>query len=243
MEPSNLEAIMKEIDFLPKWYRDKRRRQTRYRIQYLGLACLVTAMTAWTVATVHSISRARAALSDAGVPAAQAPATQEYQSMKAEFARLHTDASMLVKVDPHVKTSGLLAEFSYLAGDNIKLSRLTITAEKLARKEESQQLPSNTIRAVRDAMVDKSGPYIGDIRYKVVVVGIAADATCVAQLIGRLEKSPWFAGVTPSYCKSGAIGEHPVSEFEITCYVNNYSESRRPVTASAAGSARKDTVQ
>jgi hypothetical protein len=226
---------MKEIDFLPQWYRDKRRSQSRYRTQYVGIACLVLVMAAWTVSTINTMSAARATLNATRTATTATGGNSEYQSMKADFDQLHKHTALLSTIDQHLKISGLLGEFSLLAGESVKLSRLSIASEKLRQKDSANQLPSNTIRAVRDVMTDKSGPYQGNIRYKVTIVGIAADGTCVAGLIGRLEGSPWFSQVTPSYCKNGVVDGHTVSEFEITCYINNYTESRRTMTAAAGG--------
>jgi hypothetical protein len=234
---------MKEIDFLPQWYRDKRRSQSRYRIQYLGLGCLAIVMVAWTISMIHTISTARSQVAAARTGSAAGAANMEYQGMKVEFDKLHGQNALLSTIDQHLKTSAVMAEFSLLAGDNVKLSRLGIDAEKFKQKEPAAQLPANSIRAVRDVMTDKSGPWEGDIRFKVTIVGIAADATCVAELIGRLERSPWFTAVTPSYCKNGTVGERTVSEFEITCFINNYSEGRKPVTAAVSGRQEQDIAR
>jgi hypothetical protein len=37
---------MKEIDFLPEWYRDGKRRESHYRTQYLAIGCLFAVMVA-----------------------------------------------------------------------------------------------------------------------------------------------------------------------------------------------------
>jgi hypothetical protein len=226
---------MKEIDFLPQWYRDKRKSLSRYRIQYLGLVCLAIVMAGWTVSMVHAISTARAQLRDLQSNATTAAAATEYQNMKKEFDRLHKEGALLSTVDQHLQVSAVLGEFGVLSGENVKLSRMSVVAERLGGKDTAQQAQANSIRAVRDVTASKTGTWEGDIRFKVSITGIAADATCVAELVGRLERSPWFAAVTPSYCKNGTVSEHNVSEFEITCYINNYSAGRKPATAALGG--------
>jgi hypothetical protein len=230
---------MKEIDFLPQWYRDNRRRQGAYRIQYVGMACLLVFMGVWTAVTIHSISKASARLADMRAAATAATATKEYTGMKVEFDTLHSQSALLSRIDPHLRISGILGELAFLSGDKIKFIRLNIQAEKVPQKSQVADAPANTIRAVREAMADKSGPYEGDIRFKVTMSGIAADATCVAQLIRRLEQSSWFSMVTPSFCKNSTVGERVVSEFEITCHIANYTEGKpASAVATSAGAVK-----
>ena len=91
-------------------------------------------------------------------------------------------------------------------------------------------------------------PPIGNVRFKVLINGVAANASEVANLICNLEDSPYFFQVKPSYTRSANIeanmkplinsqGELSnvgnnkgykekiiVSEFEISCYLANYLE-------------------
>jgi len=46
---------MKEIDFLPKWYKSGRRRQISYRTQYVGLAGIFLLMNVRNLAASRSI--------------------------------------------------------------------------------------------------------------------------------------------------------------------------------------------
>ncbi len=82
-----------------------------------------------------------------------------------------------------------------------------------------------------------------------VIRGVAADASNVAALICRLEDSPYFCQVVPSFSRTAVInaagspsfrsrtkspntkgsvqetgGKIQVSEFEISCYLANYRE-------------------
>ena len=72
--------------------------------------------------------------------------------------------------------------------------------------------------------------FFGDVRFKVVFRGIAAQAGDVAGLICKLEDSPYFFHVIPSFSRnrqlgakgSDSAGGYQVSEFEIGCYLANY---------------------
>jgi Tfp pilus assembly protein PilN len=234
---------MKEIDFLPQWYKDNRRRQSNYRIQYISLACLLAVMATWTTVTIHSISKANVRLANLRAIVAADSTTKEYTNMKVEFDTLRSQTALLSRIDPHLRISGMLGELAFLSEERVKFSRLNIMAETFPQNSPGADIPANTIRAVREAMADKSGPYEGDIRFKVTISGIAADATCVAQLIRRLEQSKWFSTVTPSFCKNNTVSERIVSEFEITCYIANYTEGKpAAAVASNAGTIKGDGI-
>ena len=55
---------MKDIDFLPEWYKSGIRREVSYRTQYIAMGGIFLAMAVWSLATSHSISKARAEFGD-----------------------------------------------------------------------------------------------------------------------------------------------------------------------------------
>jgi hypothetical protein len=101
-----------------------------------------------------------------------------------------------------------------------------------------------------------AGDWSGDFRFKVVITGMAVDAGCVADLICRLEDSPYFCLVYPSFSKSGQVSGHKdkpaigkggkqpmenyqVSEFEINCYLANYRQLGDLATRQREGLGRR----
>ena len=71
---------------------------------------------------------------------------------------------------------------------------------------------------------------LGDVRFKVVMSGVASNARDVGELICRLEDSPYFCQVIPSFSRNKKIKtksitsgrDFPVSEFKLSCYLANY---------------------
>ena len=53
---------MKEVDFLPQWYRESRRRQSSVQRQYVVLGTLFLIMVMWNAMATRSISLATADL-------------------------------------------------------------------------------------------------------------------------------------------------------------------------------------
>jgi hypothetical protein len=109
------------------------------------------------------------------------------------------------------------------------------------------------IRAVQSDSVARGELPMGDVRFKVLISGVAADASDVAALICKLENSPYFCQVVLSFSRNTDIdvrksdtlrlqkdytqelsstrrdehkteGSVRVSNFEINCYLANYLE-------------------
>ena len=136
--------------------------------------------------------------------------------------------------------------------EKIVLSNVEFIAEKFQDKQQGQQSTDGAVvRAVRTSLNDKQKMPFGDVRFKIVINGVAVDASDVAALICKLEDSPYFCQVVLSYSKnteitakdnlsirSNAKSENStwnalkyegnkkiqVSEFEISSYLANYIE-------------------
>ncbi|MFA5252385.1 MAG: hypothetical protein WC454_07360, partial [Phycisphaerae bacterium] len=78
---------MKEIDFLPKWYKNSRQRQISYRAQYAGLGCIFVAMIVWNFIATHSLSKAAAEFAQAEFKSASVKSVaREFAEIKSETA-------------------------------------------------------------------------------------------------------------------------------------------------------------
>ena len=219
---------MKEIDLLPEWYKSGRRRQISYRSQYLALGCIFVAMMVWNFTTAGAISKASARVrQNIERKAESESASQEFARLKNEVAVLQQKADVLERVDSRIDIANVLAELSFLVGEKIVLSRAEIVAEMI--KSEKHQV-RNVVRGAGYGTQDAG--LLGDVRFKVVIGGVAAEASEVAQLVCRLEESEYFCLVYPSFSRNRQIktglSKHQtssVSEFEISCYLANYRQN------------------
>jgi hypothetical protein len=218
---------MKEIDLLPEWYKSGRRRQISYRSQYLALGCIFAAMMVWNFITSGAISKASAQVRQHVERKTESEGTsEEFAALKNEVAVLQQKADVLEKVDSRIDIADVLAELSFLVGEKIVLGRAEIVAETI--KSEKNQA-KNIVRGAGDGTQDAG--LLGDVRFKVVIGGVAAEAGEVAQLVCRLEESEYFCLVYPSFSRSRQIKTglsklktSSVSEFEISCYLANYRQ-------------------
>jgi len=237
---------MKEIDFLPEWYKDGRRREFSYRTQYIVLAGVFVVMVVWNFTAAYSISKAKAELVQMSASKAEAESTSaKLDRIKSEVARLQKKAESVEKIESRIDFASVLAEMSFLIDERVVLSKVQFFAEKFA---DEQQFKPNIVSAVRVAGIkigDKGALPFGDVRFKVVISGVAADASDVATLVCKLEDSPYFYNVIPLFSRNKLIRRETnpavrpqisekgvsepqenfrVSEFEISCYLANYHE-------------------
>lgn len=246
------DTSMKEIDFLPEWYKSGRRRQVSYRTQYIALGGIFVVMVVWNFIAMHSISRVRAQFAQMSTKQAQAEGrSAELAELQSELRGLQKKAESIEEIDSKIDVACVLAEMSFLIDEKIVLSKLTLVAEKFEDKQQAElsQQTGTVVRAVRTKLREKREMPLGNVRFRVVIEGVAADASNLASLICRLEDSPYFCQVVPSFSRTTVInmsgnpslhswsknpkakgsvrqakGNIQASEFEIGCYLANYRE-------------------
>ena len=151
-----------------------------------------------------------------------------------------------------------MAEMSFLIDERIVLKKLEFVAEKFENGQEKKTSSAdNVVRVVQSNMGKKKDLPLGYVRFKVIIIGIAADTNDVAALMCKLEDSRYFCQVVLSYSRwneeigmervssskigvnvaqeneqnksmvseTGTQGKIQVNEFEINCYLANYSDS------------------
>jgi len=223
---------MKEIDFLPEWYKSGRQRQISYRTQVLGLGGVLVMMIVWNFIATHSISKARAEVEQGKAMQAEAESvSREFAGIKSEVTGLQKKVKSMEEIDSKIDVAGVLAEMSFLIDDNIVLSKVEFDAERFVNEQrgKASRRTRTAARVAGRSFVGKEAPSLGDVRFKVVISGVATDAGDIAELICKLEDSPYFCQIYPSFSRNGKIkvraGEDlQVSEFEISCYLANYRE-------------------
>jgi hypothetical protein len=248
---------VKEIDFLPDWYRDDRRRQSTYCAQSAVLVGVLAVMIMWSLVMAYLVLRTSRELAADRLRWQEAQSlSQEFNRMQSRMVELQKRAMVLSSVDSRIDVANVLAELSFLINEKVVLSKVQITAEKFvgdggaAGRGAAVRMASD--RGGQGAL---AGDWSGDVRFKVVITGMAVDAGCVADLICRLEDSPYFCLVYPSFSRSGQVSSHrdkpavgkggkqlvenyQVSEFEISCYLANYRQQGDSATRQSEGLGR-----
>ncbi len=240
---------MKEIDFLPEWYKSGLRRKVSYRTQYIALGGVFVVMVVWNIIDAHSISKARAQFAQMSTKQAEAEGmSAKLAELKSELRELKEKVESVEEIDSKIDVADVLAEMSFLIDEKIVLNKVVFNAEKIEDKRlaDPSSQAGTVVRAVRTKLNEKRKLPLGDVRFRVVIDGVAANASDVASLICKLEDSPYFCQVVPSFSRTAEInvtsnpslrsgtknvnsgresgGKIQVSEFEISCYLANYNE-------------------
>ena len=227
---------MKEIDFLPEWYKSGRRQQISYRAQYAALGGIFVVIMVWNFIATHSISKATAELALGAERQAEAKnVSREFAGIKSQVTQLQEKAKSIEEIDSKIDVANVLAELSFLIDEKIVLGKVEFGAERFADIQKSKANAGSTVRVARAKFGGKGAQLLGDVRFKIMISGVAADASDVAELICRLEDSPYFCQVIPSFSRSKKIKvgmssareDLQVTEFEISCYLANYRQEEK----------------
>lgn len=246
--------IMKEIDFIPEWYKTGRRRQLSYRTQYVALGGMFVVMMAWNFISIRSLSKASAELVQMAPRQSQAQSvSREFKKVQSKLADLQKKTRLIEQIASKIDVASVLAEMSFLIDDKIVLSKVEFTAEKFGATPQSGPTSTSVVRVASGGFGGKQVPPLGKVRFQIVINGVASDPSNVAELICRLEDSPYFCLVRPSFSRYKTISsdggstansdiktarisgpmkadaeptakKHQVSEFEISCYLANYRQ-------------------
>jgi hypothetical protein len=244
---------MKDIDFLPDWYKRGQKRKVNYRTQCIVLSGVFMVMVVWSLVTTRSISSAKAGLAQMAAKRQQAEsATTQLVEVPKELQRLRGKVQSVERIDSKIDVASVLAEISFLIDDTVVLSRVEIIAEKPMPGSSSSSTSNAVVRAAQSQFNRENDLPLGDVRFKVVIAGVAADAGDVAALVSRLEQSPYFRQIVLSFSRDAEVGSQTiassrgvgatsqisetgsgtitavkslrVSEFQINCYLGNYRE-------------------
>jgi len=196
---------MKEIDFLPEWYKSGRRRQVSYRTQYIAIGGVFVVMVVWSFITTHSISQAKAQYAQMATNQAQAEkVSAKLAELENEMSLLRKNAESIEEIDSRIDVAGVLAEMSYLIDEKIVLRKVEFIAEKFLEEDDVKSPPAAVVRAVQASLSNKKELPLGNVRFKVVIAGVAADASDVATLMCKLEDSPYFCQVVLAFSRGDA---------------------------------------
>jgi hypothetical protein len=204
---------MKEIDFLPQWYQDGRRRESSVKRQYVALAAMFLIMVTWNAFAVRSISLANAELNRAEPQAREAAQVcYQFDRMVHQVAGCQRELRRMQALEGRLNVAGVLAELSTLIDGPLALESLEVTAE----------------RASEPSGADANGLVDAAARFPIVMKGVAQDAPAVAAVLRRIEGSPYFRQVNLAISRNpGPVdrtapeglprAERPAVTFEIRC--------------------------
>lgn len=241
---------MKELDFLPEWYKEDKRRHLHVRRQYVALAVVFLAMMTFNITEIQRANRAAARATDLENQRVGAEAVVHgFDTLTKELNALKARANLVAQMDSRVDMAAVLAEMSHIIGDSVVLRKLEILSEPFRNSDEKGQTKGSAVRLAGRTTGSEKNVLLGRVRFRIVLTGVAARPTDVPDLVCKLEASPYFQRVTPSFYGPSLYGStrsqgsprpasgpqdgasaaktqeaSGVTEFEIVCYLANYKD-------------------
>lgn len=234
---------MKDLDFLPKWYKERKRRHSLVRKQYIVLVAVFLLMMAFNLTATHRARRVAADVARHEEQRMRAETTvHEFDLIAKELNQMNKKARLVRRIDSRIDTAAILAEISHIVDESVVLSKIELTTEPFAPAEEKGRAKGAPVKAAaRPAAGERPAP-LEDSRLRIVLAGVAAHPANVADLVCWLDKSSYFQEVRPSFysktkiqvggsragqrqpgpTEEKASGMRDVTAFEIVCYLANY---------------------
>ncbi|MHC4950765.1 MAG: PilN domain-containing protein, partial [Planctomycetota bacterium] len=209
--------------FIPEWYKADRVRKRRYAHQYTTIAVIFAIMMVWSFVVGHHVKRASAEVEDIQTAVVKGKErVQQTLNLQSEIAAMEQKTMLLDKITPRTKMTAILGELSYLAQENIILSKLLLTNEPIEALKEKSSVPGAVVQ-IGD-LKQQQNPVIPSApsRLKVTLTGIAATPADAAALIARLEQAEYFQQVGLVFSRPKKITDMDVTEFEIRVFVADY---------------------
>lgn len=232
---------MKELDFLPQWYKDDKRRQLHVRRQYVALVAVFLGMMTFNVTEIHRAGKAAAKAASLENQRVGAEAVvHEFGELTKQFNGLKTRAKLVEQMDSRIEVAAVLAELSHTVGGSVALRKLEMRAEPFRRADDQKQTRGSAVQLGGPAAGSEKNLALGRVKFRIVMTGVAARPADVPDLVCKLEASPYFQRVQPSFYGSArvpgvtrsapgpqegaAVKTSGVTEFEIVCYLANYKD-------------------
>jgi len=235
---------VKELDFLPDWYKDRKRRHSRVRKQYIALVAVFLLMMTFNLTALHRATTVAAEVSRQEEQRVQAEATvHEFNLVTRELNQIKAKADLVRRIDTRIDIAPILAEISHVVDESVMLSKVELVGEPVSSPNDVRQAQGPSVRAFAADNSRRAAP-LGESTLRVVLAGVAAQPSDVADLVSRLDQSGYFRQVRPSFYGRSKVQIGPakavstqgaaprtdgsrtmdVTAFEITCALANYEE-------------------
>lgn len=240
---------MKDLDFLPEWYKDRKRRHSLVRKQYIGLAAVFLMMMTFNLIAMHRAGRVAASVARQEDQRVRAEAVvHEFNLVTRELNGMKAKADLVRRIDTGIDIAAILAEISHIVDESVVFSKIELSAEPFSQPDAKGRAKSPIVQVAGRVPSGQQTAPLEKSKLKVTLAGVAAQPADVADLVCELDESSYFQQVRPSFyskttvradspggaphqtdaADTGAAGMLTVTAFEITCYLANFKEVEGP---------------
>jgi Tfp pilus assembly protein PilN len=198
---------MREVDFIPGWYRASRQRKRDLVIRAAFLGVLAVEMVLVSVGSYVQRAAARENLAELETSfKGQAEVITSLSQLVLRLEELREKRQLLSDVAGGAPVHGVLAELSRLMPEATALTRVGLV--------QSRRIGAAGRQQEGDAGKDAAQP---DDEGTLEITGWAASDVHVGSLMTNLAESPLFSDVRLRYSKPVAVNDREVRTFQLTC--------------------------
>jgi hypothetical protein len=201
---------MRELEFLPGWYPQLRRRRSLVKIQGWVLVAMIVGLSLWAILVGRAVRKDEAKLVqlDAALSESRAELEQLDELLALE-KQLGKQEQIMAKVGSHVEAARLLATLDEVMPPEMALVDLSFDTEDRV-VQPATPTGSRFTRAAANA-----APPVIDRRLKVRLVAVAPTDVDLANFLARLTGKPFFEAVAMTYARDRSEQGHLMREFEV----------------------------
>ena len=199
---------MKEIDFVPDWYRASRRRRRDLMVRVTCLGILAVAMIAASAGRYAQTASARKDLTHLQASfKGQADVIHGRSVLELRLEQLRDKQQLLANVAGGAALHGLLAALSHLMPDAVVLTELRVAQ---GRRIADARPPEGEAS-------EHAAPPAGDRDGTLEIKGRAASDVNVGSLMTNMARSRLFRDVRLRYAKPVVVNGRQARDFKLTC--------------------------
>lgn len=216
---------MKEIDFIPEWYRADRKRKRRYVRQSTMMAIIFVVMVVWSFIVDRHVTEVNAQVQEIRSALAKGQnRVAQVMEIQGQIEQMQQKTELLDKLSGRTKMTAILAEVSYLMKDEVVLSDLILEQEDIESAKDTKSLAAAAVVQIGSPTESNEDAVVPEIPSRTVMTlnGIATEPADAAALISRMEQSMYFDGIALVFSRPKKVKEENVTEFKIRCYVADY---------------------
>jgi Tfp pilus assembly protein PilN len=199
---------MRELEFLPAWYPQTRRRKSRVQIEGWILAVVIVSLGSWYVFAQQNLRAKQATLGTLQHQLDQVHTERELLNQALDLRqRLQEREELVASLGYPVEMTRLLQTL-----DSVMPREMTLTDFDCQTREQAR--PVTSVAAVRpsDRQLDR--------RLDIHLKGVAPSDVDLANFLGELSKMPFLEQVNVSYSQDKVDSGHRMREFEVTFSMN-----------------------
>jgi Tfp pilus assembly protein PilN len=206
---------MRELEFLPSWYRELHRSRRRVVMQAWGLLLAVMVMGLWMLLAQKSIERKAATLDAVTKQLAETrTALRHLDEQTVLRQQLQQQHEVLKKLGVHVEAARVLT-----ALDRVMPREMSLIKVQIETKEINRAAPGGS-----GAKAAGKSPPVTDRRLAVELTAVAPTNVDVANFLAELANVPFFDDVAPQAIEPMIASGHEMRKFDVS-FTMNLNES------------------